>query len=121
MRTLVRSIRSGEYLQSLETWTSSPELALDFGSMARAFEAVRRRGLRDMEFVLSDGPGMVSSVPVAKIGCEYHLPEPPFEPSRPKNVRRRGVKRLRITSGVSRHTITRGRPAKPVLNLFARK
>lgn len=94
MRTLVRNIRTGEYLQSFETWTTSTELALDFGSMTRAFEVVRRRGLRDMELVLSDGPGMFSSVPVAKIGCEYHLPGPPTEEGRQRKIRRGGLKAL---------------------------
>ncbi len=94
MRTLVRNIRTGEYLQSVETWTTSTGLALDFGSMARAFEVVRRRGLRDMEFVLSDGPGILNSVPVAKIGWEYHLPRPPIEEGRQRKIRRGGVKAL---------------------------
>ncbi len=92
MRTFVRNIRTGEYLRSLETWTNVPEQALDFGSMARAFEVVRRRGLRDMEFVLNDGPATGSSVPVAKIGCEYHLPESPLEPGSHKKVRHRAAK-----------------------------
>lgn len=75
MRTLVRNIRTGEYLQSLETWTTAPEQALDFGSMTRAFAVVRQQGLRDMEFVLNDGPGRISFVPAAKIGSDYHLSE----------------------------------------------
>ncbi len=87
MRTLIRNIRTGEYLQSFGTWTSSLELALDFGSMEQGFEVIRRRGLRDMEFVVSDAPGVVSTVPAAKIGYEYHLAEPPAAPRSRKNLR----------------------------------
>ena len=67
MRTLLRSIRSGEYLQSFESWTASAGTALDFESIARALDLVRRRGLRDMELVLTDEPSQTTVLPVAKL------------------------------------------------------
>ncbi len=99
MRTLIRNIRTGEYLQSFETWSSSPELALDFGSVEQAFEVIRRRGLRDMEFVVSDALGVVSSVPAAKIGYEYHLAEPPPASRSRKKLRGRCAKALAAVHG----------------------
>ncbi len=76
MRTLVRSIRSGEYLQGAQSWTLSPLEAMDFHSIPNALEIVHGRGLRDMELVLGEAPPV--SVPVAKLGPEYlQVAEPP--------------------------------------------
>ncbi len=75
MRTLVRSIRTGEYLQTPQSWTLSPLEALDFRSIYEAVELVHNHGLKDMELVLGEAPPV--SVPVAKLGPEYLLkPEP---------------------------------------------
>jgi hypothetical protein len=73
MRTLLRSIRSGEYLQSPETWTPQLASALDFKSIPSAVDLVRRRGLKDMELVLADEPAHITAVPIAKLAYPQAL------------------------------------------------
>jgi hypothetical protein len=49
MRTLLRNVPTGLYVQSAETWTGNPEEALDFQTMSRAICFVEQAGLRKME------------------------------------------------------------------------
>jgi hypothetical protein len=54
MKILLRSLRTGDYVQSFDSWTFHACAALDFQSMSRALELVRSRGLENMEVVLTD-------------------------------------------------------------------
>jgi hypothetical protein len=49
MRTLLRHVRTGLYVQSAEQWTGNPEDAFDFKTMSQAIRFVERAGLRKME------------------------------------------------------------------------
>ena len=50
MRTLLRNIPTGLYVQSTERWTGNPNEALDFKTMSQAIRFVEKQGLRQMEF-----------------------------------------------------------------------
>ena len=49
MRTLLRNVPTGLYVQSATTWTANPEEAHDFGSLRQAIRFVEETGLRKME------------------------------------------------------------------------
>ena len=49
MRTLLRNVPSGLYVQSEGTWTGNPEEAMDFKTMSQAIRFVEKAGLRKME------------------------------------------------------------------------
>ena len=85
MRTLVRNIRTGEFLRSVQSWTPSPGEAFDFRSIAGALEVVHSRGFKDTELILGDASPI--SVPVAKLGPEYTRREEPPKPRRRKKPR----------------------------------
>jgi len=60
MRTLLRKIPAGAYLQAPDQWTQNPNEALDFKSMSQAIEFVERTGSRNMEvaFMFKNPPRM---------------------------------------------------------------
>ena len=49
MRTLLRNVPTGLYVQSADQWTGNPDEALDFKTMGQAIRFVERSGLRQME------------------------------------------------------------------------
>lgn len=49
MRTLLRNVPTGLYVQSAEHWTGNPDEAFDFKTMGAAIRFVERAGLRKME------------------------------------------------------------------------
>jgi hypothetical protein len=49
MRTLLRNVPTGLYVQSAERWTSNPDEAFDFKTMSQAIRFVEKAGLRKME------------------------------------------------------------------------
>jgi hypothetical protein len=49
MRTLLRNVPTGLYVQSPEEWTGNPEEAFDFKTMGEAIRFVEKAGLRRME------------------------------------------------------------------------
>ena len=49
MRTLLRNVPSGLYVQSAGTWTGNSEEAMDFKTMSQAIRFVEQAGLRKME------------------------------------------------------------------------
>ena len=53
MRTLLRNIRTGQYFQSLEKWTSNPDEAHDFKHLGRAMKFAVKAGFTDMELVVA--------------------------------------------------------------------
>ena len=65
MKTLLRNVPTGLYVQSAETWTSNPDEALDFHTMGQAIRFVERSGLRQMEFAfVSDNLCRPTEVPL---------------------------------------------------------
>ncbi len=97
MRTLLRSIRSGEYLQTFETWTATAGTALDFESISRALDLVRRRGLKDMELVLTDDPAQQTIMPVAKLDYAPTFIEVEA-PERKPRLKKLAVKKRKVTA-----------------------
>jgi hypothetical protein len=64
MRTLLRHASTGQYFQSLDTWTPDRENAHDFGLIARAMKFARKIGLPDLELILSvDDPHQFRTTP----------------------------------------------------------
>ena len=49
IRTLLRNVPTGLYVQSAESWTGNPDEALDFKTMSQAIRFVEQAGLRKME------------------------------------------------------------------------
>jgi hypothetical protein len=49
MRTLLRNVPTGLYVQSAGTWTGNAEEAHDFKTMSQAIRYVEAAGLRQME------------------------------------------------------------------------
>ena len=49
MRTLLRNVPTGLYVQSAENWTGNPDEAFDFKTMSQAISFVEKAGLRKME------------------------------------------------------------------------
>ena len=49
MRTLLRHVPTGLYVQSPDQWTGDPEEAFDFKTMSHAIRFVEKGGLRKME------------------------------------------------------------------------
>ena len=49
MRTLLRHVLTGLYVQSTEQWTGNPQEAFDFKTMSQAIRFVEKAGLRKME------------------------------------------------------------------------
>lgn len=49
MRTLLRNVPTGLYVQSAENWTSNPDEAFDFKTMSQAIRFVENAELRQME------------------------------------------------------------------------
>ncbi len=49
MRTLLRNVPTGLYVQSADQWTANPDEAFDFQTMSQAIRFVEKAGLRKME------------------------------------------------------------------------
>jgi hypothetical protein len=49
MRTLLRNVPTGLYVQSAENWTGNADEAFDFKTMSQAIRFVETAGLRKME------------------------------------------------------------------------
>jgi hypothetical protein len=52
MQTLLRHAPTGQYFQSLEKWTATPDNAHDFELIARALKFVSKTRFANMEVVL---------------------------------------------------------------------
>lgn len=68
MRTLLRNIPTGLYVQSLDAWTSNPNEALDFRSMSQAIKFAEQSGYRKMELALVSDQHC-TAVPLETVGC----------------------------------------------------
>ena len=65
MRTLLRNVPTGLYVQSAENWTGNPDEALDFKTMSQAIRFVEKAGLRKMELAfVSDHLYRLTEVPL---------------------------------------------------------
>ena len=64
MRTLLRHASTGQYFQSLDTWTPDRDNAHDFGLIARAMKFAKKIGLPNLELIVSvDDPNQISNTP----------------------------------------------------------
>jgi hypothetical protein len=69
MRTLLRNVPSGLYVQSPGDWTGNPEEAFDFKTMSQAICFVEKAGLRNMELAfVSPGLCRITEVPLELLG-----------------------------------------------------
>jgi hypothetical protein len=65
MRTLLRNVPTGLYIQSAENWTGNPDEAFDFKTMSQAIRFVEKAGLRKMELAfVSDQLCCLTEVPL---------------------------------------------------------
>jgi len=65
MKTLLRNVPTGLYVQSAENWTGNPDEALDFKTMSQAIRFVEKSGLRKMELAfVSDHLCRFTEVPL---------------------------------------------------------
>ena len=64
MRTLLRHASTGQYFQSLDSWTPDRNNAYDFGLIGRAMKFAKKIGLPDLELIVSvDDPQQLSNTP----------------------------------------------------------
>jgi hypothetical protein len=64
MRTLLRHASTGQYFQSLNTWTPDRDNAYDFGLVARAMKLAKKMKLPDLELILDlDDPSKIANTP----------------------------------------------------------
>jgi hypothetical protein len=69
MRTLLRHVPTGLYVQSAEQWTGSPNEAHDFKTMSEAIRFVEKAGLSKMELAfVSTQPDQCTEVPLELLG-----------------------------------------------------
>ena len=69
MRTLLRHVRTGLYVQSAEGWTGNPDEARDFKTMSEAIRFVEQAGLSKMELAFVSGqPSQCTEVPLELLG-----------------------------------------------------
>ena len=64
MQTLLRHASTGQYFQSLDSWTPDRDNAYDFGLIGRAMKFAKKIGLPDLELIVSvDDPQQLSNTP----------------------------------------------------------
>jgi hypothetical protein len=81
MRTLLRNVPTGLYVQSAENWTGNPDEALDFKTMSQAIRFVEQTGLRKMELAfVSPQMCRLTEVPLELLrwgpSVSKHCPQP---------------------------------------------
>ena len=75
MRTVLRHIVTGLYLESVDSWTGKTEAALTFDRMGEAIGFARRSDLRDLELVfVSEAAGPLLRLPLETIQYSTNLP-----------------------------------------------
>jgi len=55
MRTLLRHVSTGLYVQAVDQWTGNVDEAYDFKTMSQAIRFVEKAGLRKMELAFVSG------------------------------------------------------------------
>ena len=69
MRTLLRHVPTGLYVQSADQWTGSAEEAHDFKTMSEAIRFVEKAGLSKMELAfVSTQSSQCTEVPLELLG-----------------------------------------------------
>jgi hypothetical protein len=69
MRTLLRHVSTGLYVQSAEQWTGNPDEAHDFKTMSEAIRFVEKAGLSRMELAfMSSHLCRCTEVPLELLG-----------------------------------------------------
>ena len=69
MKTLLRHVSTGLYVQSADQWTGDPDQAHDFKTMSEAIRFVEKAGLSRMELVfVSTHPSQCTEVPLELLG-----------------------------------------------------
>ena len=72
MKTLLRRVSTGLYLQGPDQWTSNPGQAHNFKMIDRAIQFVDRWHLDDIELAFAfDDPEEVTAVPLDKMELRY--------------------------------------------------
>lgn len=80
MRTLLRHVPTGLYVQSAESWTSNASEAHDFGTMSEAIRFVEKTGLRKMELAfLSANLCRLTEVPLEQLRWGNSISHPVHE------------------------------------------
>jgi hypothetical protein len=70
MRTLLRNVPTGLYVEAPDSWTCNPTEAFDFKTMRQAIQFVEESGFRRMELAfLSEDRSRCTTVPLATLCC----------------------------------------------------
>ena len=82
MRTLLRNVPTGLYVQSAEAWTGNPEEAHDFKTMSEAIRFVEHAGLRKMELAfVSPQLCRLTEVPLDRLRWGPSISRRPNQPA----------------------------------------
>jgi hypothetical protein len=70
MRTLLRNVPTGLYVEAADSWTCNPTEAFDFKTMRQAIKFSEESGFRKMELAfVSEDPSRFTTVPLATLCC----------------------------------------------------
>jgi len=82
MRTLLRNVPTGLYVQSAEAWTGNPDEAFDFKTMNQAIRFVEQTGLRKMELAFeSPELSRLTKVPLEMVAWGPSICKRPRRPA----------------------------------------
>jgi hypothetical protein len=82
MKTLLRNVPTGLYVQSAEDWTGNPGEAHDFKTMSQAISFVEKAGLRKMELAfVSDSLCPFTEVPLELLRWGPSVSKRPAQPA----------------------------------------
>jgi len=72
MKTLLKKVTTGLYIQAPDQWTSDPWEALDFETIDQALQFVRTWNLTDIEMAFAfSNAGHVTAVPLERLSLPY--------------------------------------------------
>ena len=74
MRTLLRNVPTGLYVEAPDSWTCNPAQAFDFKTMRQAIKFAEESGFRKMELAfVSEDPSRFTTVPLATLRCRLSV------------------------------------------------
>jgi hypothetical protein len=74
MRTLLRNVPTGLYVEAPDSWTCNPAEAFDFKTMRQAIRFSEESGFRKMELAFfSDDASHLTTVPLAALQCAHSI------------------------------------------------
>jgi len=74
MRTLLRNVPTGLYVEAPDSWTCNPTEAFDFKTMRQAIRFAEESGFRKMELAfVSEDPSRCTTVPLAALRCRLSV------------------------------------------------